>query len=175
MKRLRQTGFEFVVLGVIGLIVAVAANGVRAKNSISLGRPYVVPKSPPGPEHQPKHDFQLIAYEAVAALHEEPETLDGLNVFIDARNDHDYEDGHIPGAVQCDPHNVAQYWDNVEPLVQGAMKILVYCGGGDCDDSIFMCRELQNQDIPHEAIYLYEGGWEEWTAKGGPVETGRTE
>lgn len=166
------------VLGVLGLIVAVGANGVRVKGSITLGKNYFyIPQDPERlakPVHA-KHDFQPIAYDAVAALLEDPGTEAGLTVFLDARSDHDYEDGHIPGAVQCSPYQVEQYWDNVAPLVEGAMKIVVYCGGGDCDDSIFMCRELQYQDIPPEAIYLYEGGWEEWTANGGPVETGRTE
>ncbi len=179
MKRLKQIGIEFVVLGVIGLVVAVAANGVRAKNSITLGKDYFyIPKDSQKPLGDPataKHDFQEIAYDAVASLLEDPDTEAGLTVFLDARSDHDYEDGHIPGAVQCSPYQVEQYWDNVAPFVEGALKIVVYCGGGDCDDSIFMCRELQYQDIPSEAIYLYEGGWEEWTAKGGPVETGRTE
>ena len=179
MKRLKQTGFEVVVLGVIGLIVAAAANVVRAKGSITLGKNYFyIPEASQEVVGKPataKHDFQEIDYEEAAALLEDPDTEAGLNVFLDARNDDEFGHGHIRGAVQCDPYNVAQYWDDVEPLVQGAMKIVVYCGGGDCEDSIFMCRELQNQDIPWEAIYLYEGGWNEWTAKGGPAESGRTE
>jgi len=201
VKRLKQTGFELVVLGVIGLIVAAGANGVRAKGSITLGKNYfyIPPPTPTPPttdetsgkegsvetgegteapatepEHS-KHGYQVLTYEAVAALLEDTDTQAGLNVFLDARNDHSYEDGHIPGAVQCDPYQIAQYWDNVAPLLEGALKIVVYCGGGDCDDSIFMCRELLDQDLPKEAIYLYEGGWKEWTANGGQVEKGRTE
>ena len=57
----------------------------------------------------------------------------------------------------------------------GALKVIVYCGGGDCEDSVFMCRELLEADVPYDAIHLYVGGWEEWTAKGMPVEEGRQE
>ena len=111
----------------------------------------------------------------IGRVFDDPDTQSGLNVFVDARNDHNYEEGHLPGAVQCDPYLVDQYWDNVEPLVLGAMKVVVYCGGGDCEDSIFMCRELVNQGVPTEALFLYEGGWKEWVAAGGAAEIGRSE
>jgi len=137
MKRLRQTGLEFVLLGVAGLVVAVAANGVRGKGSIEWSKNYFYipdapitvppPKGngasgnienvPPKETEHAKHSFQVINYDEVAALLEDPDTQSGLNVFIDARNDHSYEDGHIPGAVQCDPYQMAQYWDNIAPLV----------------------------------------------------------
>jgi len=123
----------------------------------------------------PDHAFKEIDFAGVSAMLDDPGTYSGLNVFVDARNDHAYEDGHIPGAVQCDPYDVAGYWDNVEPLVMGALNVVVYCGGGDCKDSIYMCRELLNAGVPREAIHLYEGGWKEWVAEGGPAETGRPE
>ncbi len=125
-------------------------------------------------EH-PKHSFQEIDYAGVFRLLDDPDTESGLNVFVDARNDHSFEEGHIPGAVQCDHYNIDQYWDAVEPVVMGAMKVIVYCGGGDCIDSILMCQDLTNNGVPKEAIFLYAGGWKEWSENGGPVETGRNE
>lgn len=125
-------------------------------------------------EH-PQHSFQEIDYAGVFKLLDDPDTESGLNVFVDARNDHSFEEGHIPGAVQCDHYNIDQYWDAVEPVVMGAMKVIVYCGGGDCIDSILMCQDLTDNGVPKEAIFLYAGGWKEWSEKGGPVETGRNE
>jgi len=202
MKIIKQTGCELLALAVIGLVVGLSANSLRAKGSLELGKDYFYippteklpepdhtngtdkvepgtsnPKQPEGGgepvSEKPKYPYQTIDYAGVVAVLKDPDTQTGLNVFVDARNDHAYEAGHIPGAVQCDPYNVPQYWDNVEPRVMGALKVVVYCGGGDCEDSAYMCRELVNQGVPMEAIYLYEGGWNEWDAKHGPVETGR--
>lgn len=205
MNLLKQTGIEIVVLGLIGLVLALAANAVRAKGSITIGKNYfyvpdarahqtpdhdapspgsvdpthaagTAPAVAAGPaDAHADHPYQPITYAEVVALLDDPDTEAGLNVLIDSRNDHDYEDGHLPGAVQCDPYEVARYWDDVEPLVLGALKVVVYCGGGECEDSIFMARELVEQGVPFEAVYLYAGGWEDWKAQGGPFETGRTE
>jgi len=201
MKLIKQTGCELLALAVIGLVLGLSANSLRAKGSLDLVKNYFyIPPTPPKPpvppngtngkileptkplppigvepaaSKKPKYPYQTIDYDGVVAVLDDPDTATGLNVFVDARNDHAYEDGHIPGAVQCDPYNVPQYWENIEPLVMGAMKVVVYCGGGDCEDSAYMCRELVNQGVPMEAIYLYAGGWNEWDAKHGPVETGR--
>ena len=40
MKSIRRTIVEFLLLGVIGLAIALTANGVRAKNSIHFGKNY---------------------------------------------------------------------------------------------------------------------------------------
>lgn len=202
MRIIKQTGCELLALAVIGLVVGLSANSLRAKGSLELGKNYFyippiekptppvqpddtnngdtgksIPEKPKGGDEpstaKPKYPYQTIDYDGVVAVLKDPDTQTGLNVIVDARNDHAYEAGHIPGAVQCDPYNVPQYWDNVEPRVMGAMKVVVYCGGGDCEDSAYMCRELVNQGVPMEAIYLYAGGWNEWDAKHGPVETGR--
>lgn len=202
MKIIKQTGCELLALAVIGLVVGLSANSLRAKGSLELRKNYFyVPpiEEPREPAHtdntdstepvtsdlqkpkeggesdaqKPKYPYQTIDYDGVVGVLKDPDTQTGLNVIVDARNDHAYADGHIPGAVQCDPYDVPQYWDRVGPLVMGAMKVVVYCGGGDCEDSAYMCRELVNQGVPMEAIYLYAGGWNEWQAKHGSVETGR--
>lgn len=118
----------------------------------------------------PAHAFQEIDFAGAMEVLEDPSTEMGLNVFVDARSDDLFADGHIPGARQFYPYEPDRYIDNVLDLAMGAMKVVVYCGGGDCIDSILACRELRDAGVPEDALRLYEGGWAEWTAKGGPVE-----
>ena len=124
-------------------------------------------------EHHPPHDYQEILFDEVVEVFSDPRTAGGLNVFVDARKDELYEEGHIPGAVQCDPYEEERYLQTVLDHVNGVERVIVYCGGGDCEDSIFMCRELIAADVPYELVYLYPGGWKEWTEQNMPVATGR--
>ncbi len=119
-----------------------------------------------------QHDYQEIGFNDVVAVFEDPMTESGLNVFVDARNDNLFAQGHIPGAVQCDPYQVHLYIDDVLARTNGVDKVIVYCGGGECEDSIFMCRELIEAGVPEDAIYLFAGGWEEWLANDMPVSQG---
>lgn len=123
--------------------------------------------------HKPKHDFQSLTFGQVAEIFGDPETGEGLNVFVDARRDELFNAGHIPNAVQCDPYNIDNYIETVLERASGAAKIIVYCGGGDCVDSILLSKELvMNYDVPIEKIFVYEGGWTEWTTNGMSAETG---
>jgi rhodanese-related sulfurtransferase len=132
---------------------------------------------PATPEHRAHsdHPYQEVGFDAVQAIVDDPDTASGLNVIVDARRDDDYEDGHIPGALQCYPYEIGLHIDAITDYVIGARKVVVYCGGGECADSIFMCRELAEMGVPMDAIYLFPGGWTEWIERGGEVETGRVE
>lgn len=120
-----------------------------------------------------EHPYQRITFAEVKEVFEDPQTKQGLNVFVDARDDEHFAEGHIPGAIQCFPYEVQKCIDQVRAAADGAEKVIIYCGGGDCEDSIFMCREAIDAGVPEEAVYLFEGGWKEWSAGKMPAETGR--
>lgn len=120
-----------------------------------------------------EHDFQTISLEEVQKVFDDPQTRQGLNIFVDARDDEHFAEGHVPGAMQCFPYEARRCLDRVKMAADGAEKVIVYCGGGDCEDSIFMCRELTEAGVPTEAVYLFEGGWKEWSASGMPTEGGK--
>lgn len=124
------------------------------------------------PKHL-EHDYQKIDFAGVERVFNDPATAARVNVFIDARNEGMFEDGHIPGAVLCNPYEVERYLDDVLECTTGVEKVIVYCEGGECEDSIFTCRELIEAGVPYESIYLYPNGFEEWAAKEMPVEEGR--
>lgn len=128
--------------------------------------------SPPASTKHLEHPYQRMALAEARKLFEDPQTKQGLNVFVDARDDEHFAEGHIPGAIQCFPYEVQRCIDKVMAAAAGAEKVVVYCGGGDCEDSIFMCRELIDAGVPEEAVFLFEGGWKEWSAGSLPTETG---
>ncbi len=128
--------------------------------------------APGAPKKHLEHDFQTIKLVEVKAVLDDPQTKQGLNIFVDARDDEHFAEGHIPGAMQCFPYEAKRCLGRVQAAAGGAEKVIVYCGGGDCEDSIFMCRELTEAGVPTEAVYLFEGGWKEWLEAKFPVEGG---
>lgn len=116
--------------------------------------------------------FQVVDMEDVRKIYLDDRTAYGMNVFVDARPDAPFEAGHIPGAVQCDYYRLDFYIDSVLARVAGAEKVIVYCNGGDCEDSLHVCGELLNYEVPWHSIYLFKGGWEAWKETDLPIETG---
>jgi rhodanese-related sulfurtransferase len=119
-----------------------------------------------------QHGLQIISDADVFAAFEDPSRAEGLIVFIDARNDHLYAEGHIPGAYQFDHYYMERYLDQVLPAIFVAEKVIVYCGGGDCEDSEFASVELLRQGADNTRLFVYPGGLAEWKRNGRPVEKG---
>lgn len=122
-----------------------------------------------------QHDYQEIDFAELLQVFQNPATVQGLNLFVDARKPDLYKEGHIPGAVQCDPYEPDDALDGVIARASGVERVIVYCGGDDCEDSIFLCRELVEAGLPYDSIFLYPGGWNEWSANQMPAEAGRDE
>jgi len=49
---------------------------------------------------------------------------------------------------------------------------VVYCTGGECEDSEFAALALIGVGIPKERFFVYVGGMSEWAAHGLPFEVG---
>ncbi len=86
----------------------------------------------------------------------------GLDVILDARNEAMFARGHIPGAILCDPYNIDRYIDMASSMALGAQRVIVYCHGGNCEDSYLLCQELIVYGVPRENLYVFKGGWEAW-------------
>ena len=93
-------------------------------------------------------------------------------VFIDARDESNYRKGHIPGAYEFDPYHQDKYLAVVLPICRAAEQIVVYCEGGDCDDSETAAVLLRNVGIANKKLFVYGGGITEWTNNSLPLEVG---
>jgi rhodanese-related sulfurtransferase len=120
-----------------------------------------------------ENGLHLIELAQVRQLAQDPRARQGLILFIDARNPESYRAGHVPGAVEFDPYHPEQYASSVVPLCQVAEQVVVYCTGGDCEDSEFAAIALRDAGVPAERLFVYGGGITEWKASGLPMETGQ--
>lgn len=116
--------------------------------------------------------LRLVGSNQVTQLFRDPRQAQELIVFVDARNDAHYQEGHIPGAYQFDHYRADQYFAAVLPVCQAAEQVVVYCTGGECEDSEFTAIFLQQAGIPGDKLMIYGGGINEWTRNGLPLEVG---
>ena len=178
MNGVKKTLVEFVIVGAIGVGLGFCVNGLRASGSIVLGKNYFDMGFQPEPvsgavkPSHPKHQFQTITFEEVLEAFNDGGMVDGTCLFVDARNDELYQEGHIPGALQADHFRLDEYIEAVLDAADMAEKVIVYCNGGDCEDSIYICQDLIEFDVSSDRLFLYEGGWNEWELNGQPVATG---
>lgn len=103
---------------------------------------------------------------------EDPRYLSEGIVFIDARREGAYQAGHIPGSYLFDHYRPDPYLPEVLPACQFAEIVVVYCSGGECEDSVFAAELLRGMGVPGERLRVYPGGIDDWSAHGLPVETG---
>ena len=117
--------------------------------------------------------LQVVDGKQAREMFEDPRFAQGAIIFIDARNDEHYQQGHIPGAWPFDRYHPENYLPTVLPACQLAQQVVVYCTGGDCEDSEFAALFLRDSaQIPGEKLFVFAGGWTEWTERGLPMETG---
>ena len=118
----------------------------------------------------PDKPYIEIAFNDVKALH------DKNVLFLDARRTSVYEQGHIPGAR---PYSVweSDIDDKVQKLfgersdtAAQNLPIVIYCSGGDCEDSHMLAQKLWG--IQFNNVYVYKDGFPDWQQHGAPVHTG---
>jgi rhodanese-related sulfurtransferase len=105
-------------------------------------------------------------------LFRDPRYVEGLVVFVDARPDEHYRDGHIPGAYELNPYHPEKELSHVLTPCQLAAQVVVYCAGGDCEDADSTAILLRDAGIPNEKLFVYGGGFAEWAGRHLPVEPG---
>lgn len=113
-----------------------------------------------------------IGFDEAVEVWESELRLRGAILFVDARNDDDYQEGHIPGAWQLDHYRPDRNLGELLPMLPGTMQIVVYCTGGDCEDSESAALLLQQFGADASTMQVYVGGITEWREKGMSVEVG---
>lgn len=116
----------------------------------------------------------MAGHEEVAAWHQDPAFAAQRIVFIDARNPERYAAGHIPGAVLFDHYHPDAYVAPVLAALAIAERVVIYCTGGDCEDSELAALDLISLGVPGEKIVVYGGGMTTWQYHRLPVERERS-
>lgn len=126
--------------------------------------------APAGKEFPPHPDkaWLEISFDDVAALHARGDVL-----FLDARRSSVYRDGHIPGA-----RSISVWESDVDDKVRAlfaegrdqSAPVVVYCSGGDCEDSHTLGEKLYK--VGFDNILVYKDGYPDWQKRGQPVTKG---
>jgi len=98
-------------------------------------------------------------------------------LFLDARRTSVYEAGHI---ARAQPYSVweADVDQKVNKLYEtrgqdpklAAEPIVIYCSGGDCEDSHMLAQKLWG--VQFNNVYVYKDGFPDWEKRGGSVHKG---
>ncbi len=177
--KLKQSIFEALALLVLACVVGLGFNARRSAGLVLTRDYFPVLTAPRGglsgpgsddPAGEPispdgqllQHGFQVVSlFEALEYCSRGESSI----VFIDARDDAHYEKCHIPSAIQFDYYRPDEYIDNVRDFAADAEIVIIYCNGGECEDSIQTARYLTEEiedPLPFEIVYVFEGGIQEW-------------
>jgi putative oxidoreductase len=92
-------------------------------------------------------------------------------VFLDARPADEYQQGHIPGALNLYGEEFEKFAPQVLPrLADKKQEIITYCHGTDCELSILLAQSLL--DSGYTNVKVFFGGWPHWKDAGYPVAKG---
>lgn len=92
----------------------------------------------------------------------------GQTLFVDARSELDYNQGHIKGAISLPvgefDHQIDSFLDQYPP----EQLMIAYCWGRTCEDSHFVAQMLM--DFGYENVSVMIDGFPAWKKKGYPIE-----
>ncbi len=154
-----------------GRLVSATPLATKPHNTASTNSPASDPAQLLAAELKEK-GLRLIDRNHALQFFHDPRFKQNIVVFVDARDEQHYREGHIPGAYEFDPYRPEKYFDAVLPACQAAEQIVVYCNGGDCDDSETAAILLRDIGVPNQKLMVYGGGITEWVSNGLPVEIG---
>ena len=88
-------------------------------------------------------------------------------VFIDARTEREFREGHIPDAVSVPLVTWEEHFQMLVEQIDAGREMIVYCSGRRCDDALLLANNLQRLGAD---VALMVDGFEGWVAAGGEVE-----
>ena len=88
-------------------------------------------------------------------------------LFVDARSEEYYLEGHIPKAVCNDKLDTLII--KIEKQIAIDDGFVVYCSDDDCGSSEELAYSLQEQGFSN--IYVFKGGWKQWIDNNLPMES----
>lgn len=109
-------------------------------------------------EEQGPVKAKAINYSQVKKLMADPSIM-----ILDARNEHEFAEGHLPNSRNIFALEFERYIPELIGMNKD-IRIIVYCGGGQCE----LSHELSNNliGLGFKKIYIYLGGWEDWKKNG---------
>lgn len=92
----------------------------------------------------------------------------GRAVFVDARSEDDYVDGHIKGAETFPLYEFDQLLPGFKNRFPLEKYIITYCSGRTCNDSHILAQKLMEHGFMNISVFI--DGFPAWKENGYPVE-----
>ncbi len=161
----RKTFKEIIILVGVSVALALAVNAISPRGIALVGQwdiaEGVITASPGGDAADQKPEIDSVA--RAKYIFDKDEAL-----FVDARSQNDYDNGHIPGAVSFP---VGRFEERVESFLNrypAEQPIVTYCSGRACEDSHNLAQFLS--DVGFTNIRVFIDGLPGWKAEGYPIE-----
>lgn len=162
---IQKTIKEIIILVVVSVALALAANTFSPKGIALVGQwdiaKGVISASPAGDAADRPEEIDSVV--RAKDLFDKEDVL-----FVDARSQNHYENGHIPGAV---PLPVGQFEERIESFLNrypSEQPIVIYCSGRTCEDSHDLAQFLS--DVGFTNVRIFIDGFPGWEAQGYPIE-----
>jgi rhodanese-related sulfurtransferase len=116
------------------------------------------------------HSYQKGDPQAITLSEAMMEFQSSNTIFLDARLEFDYKQGHIKGALNLPYEEFDEFYPKIAPKIPKDKTILAYCDGTECELSLLLARVLRDEGYQHLKVFF--GGWAEWEKAGLPIDKG---
>lgn len=124
-------------------------------------------------------DKGVISAQAKDEIHDGRLVIDNIKIaklsydgdktlFVDARSNDDYNEGHIKGAISLPVGEFDERVGNLLDDYSPDQSIITYCSGRTCEDSHRLAQMLI--DLGYENVSIMVDGFPGWKENGYPVE-----
>jgi 3-mercaptopyruvate sulfurtransferase SseA len=142
------------------IIVALAAATSLAHNALRTKQLPLL--RPSGPSENGGGDPSMLNLARAKELYDQ-----GV-VFVDARDDEEFNEGHIRGARHIEYEHAERQWEAAMRGVDPGSPVVVYCNGEGCNSSQLVADALRN--VGFQKVFVFFGGWPAWSAAGYPLD-----
>ena len=162
----RRTIFRIAAILGAATLMAVLVNGIRPAPLSWV----IDPSKSLNPEENPelKRKSSISLEEVLEGY------LQGTALFVDARSDEEFEQGHLAGAIHLPAAETDLYLDRIFEHLPFGMTIIIYCEGGECESSNVVYEFLALNGFSMDDLRIFQPGWEVLGGEesGLPVEQG---
>ena len=162
---IRKSIKEIIILVSVSVALALVVNTLSPRGIALVGQwditKGVITANPAGDAAGQKKEIDSVA--RAKTLFDKGDVL-----FVDARSQNQYGNGHIPGAVSLP---VGQFEERIESFVNRyppEQPIVTYCSGRTCEDSHDLAQLLS--DLGFTNVRIFIDGFPGWEAEGYPIE-----
>lgn len=154
-RKLSNGIYQCVALVVLSMFIAGLINAIRPDGLLWM---------------QTRQNFNALNIESISPDEAWTLHVDSRIRFVDARSAPDYENGHLPGAINVPPHDMEKALLQLRIIVGSGMTLVTYCDGMDCTLGHELAEALKKNGI--DAVKVLVDGWAGWYEAGYPFEKG---